>query len=440
MYTDHNPDLATREGSFGVGYLLYILFVISWFLHLTARIPFLGVMRFDLLLIVLITLSLFFSAKGKPKLGKNATHSLLTILIIYVILTLPFVQWPGSVLHTGIQDYVKAVVFYYFTVLLVTTRGKLRTFIMVFVLAQSFRVFEPLYLHYTGGYWGSMAMMADWEVMDRLSGAPYDVINPNGLAFVVASVVPFYLFLGFTSSIRRLVTAVSIPLLINALILTGSRSGFLGLITALAGFWIKSKRKIVLMAILGLGAFASVTVLTPVQRDRYLSIFDSNTKNAGTAQGRTQGILDTFEVALRKPLFGHGLGTSREANANFGRSDQPAHNLYAEVAEELGFVGLVIFLCLIRSIIKNFLAVSRLLKSRPGQERFLVNLNNAMQVWLLMNMVFSFASYGLSSYEWYLFGGFSVVLKNLADKTVVGSLEGENTPMALTSRLDEIAF
>jgi hypothetical protein len=42
-----------------------------------------------------------------------------------------------------------------------------------------------------------------------------------------------------------------------------------------------------------------------------------------------------------------------------------------------------------------------------------------MQVWLAMNIVFSFASYGLSSYEWYLFGGLSVVLQQLASKDLV---------------------
>lgn len=40
-----------------------------------------------------------------------------------------------------------------------------------------------------------------------------------------------------------------------------------------------------------------------------------------------------------------------------------------------------------------------------------------MQVWLLMNILFSFASYGLSSYEWYLFGGLSVVTARLAKST-----------------------
>jgi hypothetical protein len=38
-----------------------------------------------------------------------------------------------------------------------------------------------------------------------------------------------------------------------------------------------------------------------------------------------------------------------------------------------------------------------------------------MEVWLAMNVVFSLVSYGLSSYEWYLFGGLSVVLRRLTE-------------------------
>ncbi len=40
-----------------------------------------------------------------------------------------------------------------------------------------------------------------------------------------------------------------------------------------------------------------------------------------------------------------------------------------------------------------------------------------------MNVVFSFASYGLSSYEWYLFGGLSVVLQRLAEFKAAGEQE-----------------
>ena len=30
--------------------------------------------------------------------------------------------------------------------------------------------------------------------MERLSGAPYDIVNPNGLAFIIVSVLPFYYY------------------------------------------------------------------------------------------------------------------------------------------------------------------------------------------------------------------------------------------------------
>jgi len=43
----------------------------------------------------------------------------------------------------------------------------------------------------------------------------------------------------------------------------------------------------------------------------------------------------------------------------------------------------------------------------------LVRLLDATQVWLILNLVFSLASYGLNSYEWYLLGAFSVVMRRL---------------------------
>ena len=126
-------------------------------------------------------------------------------------------------------------------------------------------------------------------------------------------------------------------------------------------------------------------------------------------EGRIEGVKADFRVAFRRPLFGHGLGTAKGANYNFRGDAHLAHNLYAEVAQELGFGGLLIFLLLIKSIISNFMGALKEIKGRVGNNKFLFELNNAMQVWLGMNILFSFASYGLSSYEWYLFGGLSVV-------------------------------
>lgn len=133
--------------------------------------------------------------KEEKGFEKNETNKYLTILIIYAILTIPFVQWPGSVIKYGIEGFIKAVVFYYFTVTFVNSEKKLKLLVFVFIACQTFRIVKPLYLHVAEGYWGSAASMAGWERLDRLSGAPHDIVNPNGLAFIIVSVIPFYYFL-----------------------------------------------------------------------------------------------------------------------------------------------------------------------------------------------------------------------------------------------------
>jgi O-antigen ligase len=259
--------------------------------------------------------------------------------------------------------------------------------------------------------------------MERLSGAPSDVINPNGLAFLVCTVLPFLYYLAGAS--RTLLTAALLlaPPCLYALALTGSRSGIIGLLVVVLGIVMKSKSRASFVAgsVLGLiAAGVGFAFLSPDLQDRYLSIVGLGEKNAGTLEDRLEGMTAQFSVMLNAPIVGHGLGTSAEANGNFTTSGpyvgwaMPAHNLYLEIGQELGVFGIVIYLVYIKSIFSGF-AKSRRVSWQHDVGSFLPRLIDAMQVWLIMNLVFSFASYGLSSYEWYLFGGLSVVLQRLAE-------------------------
>jgi O-antigen ligase len=255
--------------------------------------------------------------------------------------------------------------------------------------------------------------MANWEYLNRLSGAPSDIVNPNGLAFIVCTVLPFLWFAGGLSRTYRLILLIFAPLCVYALMLTGSRSGFVGLLVVVFGILVKVKQRLVLAVGCMLVAVIAFPLLGSDMQDRYLSIVGLGSKNEASVVGRITGVIDNFEVALRRPFFGHGLGTSREANGNYGANDQPAHNLYAELATELGFIGMVIFIFLVVSIYSSFQECKRAYTHRRS-ETFLSRIVDAMQVWLLLNIVFSFASYGLTSYEWYLLGGLAVVLQRLA--------------------------
>jgi len=394
------------------GLTVYLLFVISWFLHLGTRLPFLGLIRFDLILVCILSY-LALSSKRVSGTRRTATDNLLRILIVYSVLTIPFVEWPGSVIGTGIPNFIKGIVFYYFTIAFVRTEKDLKKLVLVFVACQLWRILEPLCLHVTEGYWGSGASMANWEHLDRLSGAPSDVVNPNGLAFIICTVLPFLYLMAGLSWKGRLAFTVFTPICIYTLALTGSRSGMLGLAIIFLGIVWKSERRFIWALSGVLLVVVGFPLLSPDMQDRYLSIIGKGEKNSATAEGRLTGVKENFVVALRRPIFGHGLGTSREANANFGEDDMPAHNLYAETADELGFVGLAIFILFLKSIFAGFTQCKRVYDDQDASA-FLRRLVDALQVFLIMNFLFSFASYGLSSYEWYLLGGFSVAMRRMA--------------------------
>lgn len=407
------------------GLHIYLIFITSWFLHLPARIPVLGILRFDLLLVAILAFLAYSSSRsqdGDQDGDQDDTpEKWLRRLIIFAIIAVPFVEWPGSVLKDGIPDFIKAVVFYYFTVCFVRTEVDLKKFIYVFLGCQLFRIIEPLYLHHTIGYWGSKAsMLGGEEFLNRLSGSPYDVINPNGLAFVVCAVVPLLYYLAGQSWLTRIASLVFLPASLYALLLSGSRTGIITIVAIFAAIVWKSKYRISVAVFCVMTAIIGFSILPPDMQDRYLSITGSSSKNTSTVVERFDGMVESLKVGFRKPFFGHGLGTSAEANANFTTSGPyayrrlPAHDLYLELLVELGIAGLIIFLFFMRSIIIGFTRCGEIYRKREAG-MFLFNFVQAMQVWVIVNLVTSLASYALSLYPWYLLAGLLVVLNRLSN-------------------------
>src|SRR5690554_1845459 len=86
--------------SFGI----YVFFLIDFFLHLSARFPAYGVMRPTLLLILIISLSLFLQRERFKGWTKDPIVYSLGMLLIYIIVSLPLVEWPGSVIKNNVGD------------------------------------------------------------------------------------------------------------------------------------------------------------------------------------------------------------------------------------------------------------------------------------------------------------------------------------------------
>lgn len=414
---------------FHITFKLYLLFTISYFLHLPTRIVILGKVRFDVLLVAFITF-LIVVHNNRPHIHKasDSISKSLYVLLLYIIASIPFVEWPGSIIRTNFYVFLKAIVFFFFTVNVIRTERELKTFIIVFIGCQLFRIFEPTWLHLTTGYWGSATYIGS-GFTDRLAGSPYDTVNPNGLAFIIVVTIPLYYFVTRESPFRaRIFYYLTLPICIYALILTQSRSGMIGLIVVIAGIIIKAKKKMlwsVLMIIAGVITFAA---LDPVHQERYLSIniYRSDVAGHESAQGRIDAWVTGFRVFLHRPLFGHGLGTSAEAGWNVIGQPRIAHNMYIEILQELGIIGFIIFLFYVKNILQTFsVARKTMVINKQFTSGFLVSLTHAMEVLIILLLVFSLASYGLKSYPWYFFGGISaVILRFVSTKSDDAQAEG----------------
>lgn len=409
-------------------FVIYIYFIIDFFLRFSSRFPWYGKIRPTLLAVGIISLLLFAQREKFKGRFKDPVFRALLVLIGYIVVSLPLVEWPGSVIRSNIDPFIKAVVFLFFTALIIDTERRLKWFLIVFVSCQVFRVLEPLYMNITQGYWGSATFLSTREFANRLSGAPADVINPNELGFVIATIVPFlhYLLWPLSWKFKALYIAL-MPALLYALILTMSRGGFIALLVVAFIVFKESRRKFslcILAVVVIIGAFS---VMTPVQKDRYLSLVDSEAEGASSAEGRIQGMIGEFKLGLTRPVVGHGLGTTQEAKVHKRGSTQASHNLYAELLIELGFIGFVLFLRFLVKISQKLTSVRKDFKRGDYSEQdFYYRLNKVLIAVFWMYAVYSINYWGLSQYYWYLFGGLVIAFGRLvAEQFVTKQSAGE---------------
>src|SRR6266404_3051008 len=426
--------LLQEQGARNAAFYLFCVFLVGYFLHVTARVPILGAIHFDFVLAAVTALAIVLGRQHTTSgsgAGMDPVAKRLWLLFGYVLVTIPFVEWPGSVLH-NLETYAKALCFFFFVVATVDTTRKLKVLLAVYVATQVWRVLEPLYMHVTSGYWGSFTSLGNWEYMDRLAGSPYDIINPNGLGFVIIMTLPLLHFLiKPDTTARRILWGGVACAMCYALVLSASRSGFLAFVfLCLFVIW-RSKYRAPLLGAAVIGGIIASTLMTGLQRERYLSIVSHDAPGAATAEGRITGIIEDFEVSMRRPLFGHGLGTSREANAHFRGVDIPSHNMYTEAAEELGYIGLALLLSLIWSFLRACQKARQMVNAASAADerlRFLHSVADSLLVVVAVDLFFSFASFGLSEPYWYFVGGLSVVTARLAVKLA---------PPAVSDRSDQ---
>ncbi|MBK8015274.1 MAG: O-antigen ligase family protein [Betaproteobacteria bacterium] len=154
------------------------------------------------------------------------------------------------------------------------------------------------------------------------------------------------------------------------MIYSGSRTAYLGLISLLLWWFFQSRKKRRFLAI----ATAVCILAVPLIPDQYIERFKSiggKEAEGHSKLARKQVMNDALVVFMENPL-GIGVGSFPVVRAaRFGREAVDTHNLYLEVATNLGVQGLVAFLGLVGVLLASFRDSARAFR---GQQLQLIRL------------------------------------------------------------------
>jgi O-antigen ligase len=333
-------------------------------------------------------------SSSKAKMPPAMT--ILWLLFIQMMLTVPFALWPGGALHNIIDKYAKGVVVTMLISMIVVTIGELRRLLWIQVSAVVFVTFASIVTrHYNDG--------------GRLSGVQESILsNPNDLAINIAISFPLCVaFMLQQKGFWKIVWGASLGVLAVGVVLTSSRSGLLALILSIVTivweYGIKGKRRslvfaTILVSILGF----AIALSSSHYRARVASIVMGDVEGSGDSGSRAAR-LELLEksamVAATHPLFGVGPGCFPIVD----KAWHVAHNAYTEIAAEAGIPALILFLLAMRAAFKN-IALLRISERYRDDEEFRL-LTQALWAGLVGFMAGSFfASTEYNLYPYFVIG------------------------------------
>jgi O-antigen ligase len=350
-------------------------------------------------------LCLLMRGVGQGSFGSRLSRDqrLLGIFAALALLSIPFSWWPGGSWSLFTDQLVKSLIVYT---------------LVAHLLVSPWRFRQHLWLILVSGIAiAVMALMAfrAGETVEgyRLAGGIAGLTsNPNDFALTLNLFLPFGLVLCVNASpLGRLVAAVFIVTSVIGIIMSFSRGGFLTLVTVFGLFVLRTVRSRGIPALFGLSLLVLLgfMIVPEGYGTRVSSVVELEKDPLGSATSRLENMIRAAQVAIEHPLLGVGLGQNTLAINEKGGFWSMVHNVYLEIAADLGIPALVVFLLLFGTLIRYVRAIQA--SPGPGREgQELARLAGATEVSLWAYAVA--AMFHPVAYHFYFFyiGGFAAAL------------------------------
>jgi len=334
-------------------------------------------------------------------------------LVCWSVITIPLSEWPGGSVRVLVDNYLKAVAFFWLLGTIVNSTDRLRAMAWTLVLC-SIPLAATGVRNYLSGGQLSTGVRGFYRIEGYMGGSGLTG-NPNDLALMLNLIIPIAGVLVFTTrGARRALAAAAMLLSVAAVVLTFSRAGFLTLAASFVMFLAVLMRRKSPGAAIGLLLLAvCVPPLLPAGYAARLSTITNIEADAtGSAQGRWADTKVAMGVVAKNPVIGVGIGQDVLAmNQERGAEWTQVHNAYLQYGVDLGVPGLLLFAWLHLLCVRTARAVEKRATGSPAH-RDLALLAAGVQVSLVAFAVA--AMFHPIAYQFYFFSiaGLAVALRN----------------------------
>jgi O-antigen ligase len=359
-------------------------------------------------------------SRHQPLTSTPPAVRLIFVFTLLAAISIPFAKWPGGAFDAFFDELLKSVLIFVLVANVVNTVHRMKIMIWSMALCATLMSWVAVRDFSTGNLALEGVRIAGWD-------SPL-AANPNDLALIVNLILALIIGLSSAPSkpLAKMCLLGVMALSVVGVISTFSRAGLLTLAT-IAILWLikRTRERGPGIPLLLLAAVPLVLIALPAgYGQRVYSIFDMSADTSGSSAVRWNSMVLAWNAILAHPVLGAGLKQHGLAflEATGGWDWNGVHNVYLEIAADLGIPALLIYLganwYLLTSLRRSLRQINKSRGKRSREARELIALGSGIQIALVGFLVAAF--FHPVAYQFYFFyiAGFAVAHQAITEQTV----------------------
>jgi O-antigen ligase len=402
---ESRPRVLARRGH-ALSYIGLVLFTFLLYFRPYEWSPELGWLLKSTFWTGLATVAIFFATELMLAGRLTALRTEVKLILLFsliAIVSMVFAISPLMAWET-FQEFLKPLLMFIVMATVLTSNRRLNVMFLLTIVVSCYLGFSGIRDYLTGKL-----------VNDRVMGVVGNLFdNPNALALHLVTIIPIVVALLLSSRglLKRFGFLLCVLVLVGAVFVSFSRGGFLGFGASMAFLvWkLRHRNRLIVAGFLALSVALLGFLIPSGQGLRILAIFSPSLDPTGSASQRQVLLWRSILVALRHPLLGIGIG-------NFpimGVQALGTHNSYTQVAAEMGFAALVIYVAFMVVPFKGLMKIEQEAADDKNNDRYYY-LAIGLQASLIGYMVTSFFAH--VAYQWYVYYlvAYAISIKTIFD-------------------------